>query len=129
MKFLVQISNSKKGIEVGVFTGYSALCLAEGLPSDGNLIAIDISEEFTSLGKKYWREAGVDSKIELKLGNGVDILDQMIENEENLESFDFAYVDADKPNYLNYYERILKLLRKGGFIMFDNMVWKGHVID
>ena len=129
MKFLIQISHAKKGIEIGVFTGYSALCFAEGLPSDGKLIAIDISEEFTNLGKKYWKEAGVDFIIDLRLGSGVDILDKMIQDPENLETFDFAYIDADKINYQNYYDRILKLLKRGGFIMFDNVVWKGYIID
>jgi caffeoyl-CoA O-methyltransferase len=129
MKFIIKTTNCKKGIEIGVFTGYSALCMAEALPKDGKLIAIDISEEFTNLGKKYWKLAGLDDIIDLRLGPGVEILDNLINSEENLNSFDFAYVDADKPSYLNYYERIVKLLKPNGFIFFDNIMWSGRVAD
>ena len=126
---MVQISGAKRGIEVGTYTGYSALNLAEGLPSDGKLICLDVSQEYTDLGKKYWKEAGVDDRIELILGPGVETLDNMIEDESNLNSFDFAFVDADKPNYQNYYERLLKLIKPNGFIMFDNVLWRGKVCE
>ena len=129
MKTLVQLTGAKRGIEVGTYTGYSALNLAEGLPSDGKLICLDVSDEFTSLGKKYWKEAGVDDRIELILGPGVDTLDSMIAEEDKLNSFDFAYVDADKPNYKLYYERLLQLMKPNGFIMFDNMLWRGKVCE
>ena len=125
MKFLIKATGAKQGIEVGVFTGYSALCMAQALPSDGKLIALDISEDFTSIGRKYWKEAGVDKKIDLRLGPAVEILDALCLDKNNLEDFDFAYIDADKQNYLNYYQRIMKLLKPNGFIMLDNVIWKG----
>ena len=93
-------------IEVGTFTGYSALCLAEGLPDDGKLITLDVSEEWTSIGKKYWELAGVDKKIDLRIAPAIETLDGLIEDESNLETFDFAFIDADKENYLEYYEII-----------------------
>ena len=129
MKMMIQISQAKRGIEVGTFTGYSALVMAEGLPDDGKLIALDISEEWTSLGKKYWKEAGVDHKIDLILGDGCETLDGLIAEADNLESFDFAFIDADKPNYPKYYERLLKLLKPNGFIMVDNVLWGGSVVE
>lgn len=114
-------------MEIGVFTGYSALCLAEGLPSDGKLTALDVSKEWTDVAKKYWKEAGVDSKIDLRLGPGLQYLDKMISDKKEVGTFDFAYVDADKPNYPNYYDRLVTLIRSGGFIMFDNVLWAGNV--
>ena len=128
MKMLVQITGAKKGIEIGVFTGYSALCLAEGLPEDGKLFALDISEEWTNLGKKYWEEAGVADKIDLILAPGVETLDSFIEDGQE-GTFDFAFVDADKENYTEYFERLVKLLKPNGFIMFDNVLWSGKVVD
>jgi predicted O-methyltransferase YrrM len=103
MRFLVEQSKAKKGIEVGTFTGYSALCMAEGLPSDGKLICLDIDEDYTNLAKKYWKEAGVNGKIELVLGPGKDYLDKLLQDEANHNSFDFAFVDADKNNYPIYF--------------------------
>lgn len=126
MKKLVQISGAKKGIELGVFTGYSSLSLAEGLPSDGKLTCIDVDVDFTNLASKYWKLGKVDHKIDLILKPGVEVLDKFIESKEE---FDFAFVDADKDNYINYYERLLKLVKKGGFIMFDNTIWSGLVVD
>ena len=126
LKKLVQISKAKRGIEIGVFTGYSGLCLAEGLPEDGKLIALDISEEFTSLAKKYWEKAGVDKKIELIIKPALESLDELIKKGEK---FDFAYVDADKINYINYFEKLLLLINKGGFIVFDNTLWNGRVCN
>jgi caffeoyl-CoA O-methyltransferase len=127
MRFLVKATKSRKGIEVGVFTGYSALCMAEGLPEDGKLIALDINEEFTNVGLKYWKEAGVDHKIDLRLGPGVDSLNKLLEDPNEVGTYDFAYIDADKLNYPNYYELLVKLLRPGGFIMFDNILWGRRV--
>jgi O-methyltransferase len=127
MKFLVEQSKVKRGIEVGTFTGYSALSIAEGLPSDGKLICLDISEEYTNVAKKYWKEAGVDEKIELVLGPGKDYLDKLLEDEANHNAFDFAFVDADKPNYPVYYEQLVKLVRPGGWILLDNALWGGCV--
>jgi len=103
------------------------MCLAEGLPEDGKLTCFDIDEDFTNLAKKYWKVSGLDKKIELKLENAVDGLKKLTDNKENLESYDFAYIDADKNNYNNYYEFMLFLLRKGGFIVFDNTLW-GHQV-
>jgi predicted O-methyltransferase YrrM len=107
MKFLIKLSKAKKGIEVGVFTGYSALCMAEGLPEDGKLLALDISEEYTSLGLKYWKEAKVDHKIDLKIGPGIVYLDKLLTDKSEVGTFDFAYVDADKDNYPKYYDRLI----------------------
>ena len=107
MKLMIQTSSSKRGIEVGTFTGYSSLVMAEGIPDDGKLICLDISGEWTDVAKKYWKLGGVDHKIELILGPAVDTLDKLISDESNLNSFDFAFIDADKPNYKHYYERLI----------------------
>ena len=123
MAFMVRIAGSKKGIELGVFTGYTSLCFAEALPEDGKLIAIDVSEEFTGIAHKYWAEAGVDKRIDLRLDGGLKVLEELIAVPANLNSFDFAYVDADKPNYPHYFELLAQLIRPGGFIMFDNVLW------
>ena len=129
MAFMVRVAGAKKGIELGVFTGYTSLCFAEALPEDGKLIAVDVSEEFTGIAHKYWAEAGVDKKIELRLDGGLKVLQELIADKENLNSFDFAYVDADKPNYPHYFDLLAQLLRSGGFIMFDNVLWSGKVVD
>uniref|UniRef100_A0A7S3KC42 SAM-dependent methyltransferase n=1 Tax=Euplotes crassus TaxID=5936 RepID=A0A7S3KC42_EUPCR len=129
MKLLVAISGAKKGIEVGVFTGYSALCLAEGLPEDGKLYALDVSEEWTSIGQKYWEEAGVADKIELILAPAIETLDGFIADEEQVETFDFAFIDADKVNYPDYYEKLITLLKPNGFIIVDNVLWGGSVVE
>ena len=105
MKTMVQIAGAKKGIEVGTFTGYSALWLAEGLQEGGKLICLDVSEEWTNIGKKYWKKAGVEERIDLRIAPGIETLDGLIEDETNLETFDFAFIDADKENYIEYYER------------------------
>jgi len=128
LKMLVQLTGSKKGIEIGVFTGLSSICLAEGLPEDGKLLCLDVSEKFTNLAQKYWKLAKVDHKIQLILNSGIETLQELLSNPENINSFDFAYIDADKPNYMNYYESILKLLRPNGFIVFDNTLWKHRVV-
>ena len=129
LRKLVMIGKCKKGIEIGVFTGYSSICLAEGLPSDGKLYCLDVSEEYTNIAQKYWKLTGVDSKCELILGSGVETLETFLENDSNRESFDFAYVDADKTNYLNYHELLLKLLKPGGFIVYDNTLWSLKVLE
>jgi len=128
MQLLVQLLRAKKTIEVGVFTGYSALWVAMGLPRDGRVIACDISEEYTSVARRYWKEAGVDKKIELKIGPALETLDELIRRGQ-AETFDFAFIDADKTNYENYYERALRLLRAGGLIAIDNTIWSGKVAD
>ena len=129
MAFLVRVSGGKKGIELGVFTGYTSLCFAEALPADGKLIAIDVSEEYTNLGRKYWKLAGVDDKIQLRLDGGVKVLEELLADPANLGTFDFAYIDADKPSYPVYLKLLTKLLRPGGFVMIDNVLWKGMVAD
>jgi predicted O-methyltransferase YrrM len=128
MQLLVQLIRAKKTIEVGVFTGYSSLWVAMGLPSDGRVIACDVSEEYTAVARRYWKEAGVDQKIDLRLGPAVDTLDRLVKAGET-GTFDFAFIDADKTNYDNYYERALTLLRAGGLIAIDNTIWSGKVAD
>lgn len=126
MSNLVRLSRSKRGLEIGVFTGYSSLCLAEALPSDGKIIALDISKEYTSLGVKYWEKAGLSDKIDLRLGPALDELEKL---SKNGETFDFAFIDADKENYINYYDKLFSMINKGGFIMFDNTLWFGKVTE
>ncbi len=128
MRLMVQLINGHKGIEVGVFTGYSALSVAMGLPEDGRLVALDISEEWTNVGQTYWAKAGVADKIDLRIGPAVDSLQKMLAAGEQGQ-YDFAFIDADKENYLNYYEYCLQLLRPNGLIMVDNVLWSGDVID
>lgn len=128
MSLLVQIMGATKALEVGVFTGYSALCIALALPPDGKLVACDINEEWTSVARRYWREAGVADKIELILAPGLETLDRLLDQGQQ-DSFDFIFIDAEKENYLGYYERSLKLLRRGGLILVDNVLWGGRVAD
>lgn len=127
LKMLVQITGTKKAIEVGTFTGYSALCIAEGLPENGKLYCFDINEDFTNLAKKHWKLNNVENKIILSLENGA--LSKLLNEESNLGTFDFAYVDADKPGYIKYYEDLLKLLRPNGIVVFDNMWYSKKVVD
>ncbi|GBD27767.1 Putative O-methyltransferase [bacterium HR30] len=125
MSLLVRLMGARNAIEVGTFTGYSALCVAMALPDDGKLICCDINEEWTSIAQRYWERAGVASKIELRLGPAIETLKSLKEE----ESFDFAFVDADKENYPLYYEEILRRLRPNGVILFDNVLWLGAVAD
>lgn len=128
MAFMIRSIGARKCLEVGVFTGYSSTAVALALPEDGKLVACDVSEEYTSVARRYWAKAGVEDKIDLRLGPAVDTLDAMVADGE-AESFDFAFIDADKPNYLAYYERALELLRKGGVLAADNVLWSGRVAD
>lgn len=128
MRLLVESLGVRRAIEVGVFTGYSSTAVALSLPDDGLLVACDVSEEWTRTARKYWREAGVERLIELRLGPALDTLDELL-REGSACSFDFAFVDADKENYLGYYERCLALVRTGGLIAFDNVLWDGRVAD
>ena len=127
MAFLVSLTGAKRAIEVGTFTGYSALSVALALPEEGYLLACDVSEEWTSLGRKYWSKAGVAHKIDLQLAPALDTLNARLPAEQ--ETFDFAFIDADKSNYDGYYELCLKLLKKGGLVLVDNVLWGGSVID
>jgi len=128
MALLAGSIGARRTIEVGVFTGYSALWTALALPQDGYILACDISEKWTSIGRRYWREAGVEHKIDLHLAPALQTLDGELAKRSQ-GSFDFAYIDADKANYGNYYERVLKLLRPRGLILFDNVLWSGKVAD
>ncbi|MCM2352003.1 MAG: class I SAM-dependent methyltransferase [Pseudobdellovibrio sp.] len=123
---LAQTANAKKAIEVGTFTGYTALKIAQALPADGKIICCDISTEWTDMGKKYWQAAGVDKKIDLRIAPAMETLNSL---NSQAGTFDFAFIDADKLNYHNYFEACLKLLRPGGVIVLDNMLWSGDVAD
>ncbi len=127
MALLVETIGARRCLEVGVFTGYSSLVVALALPQDGRLIACDVSEDYTSVARRYWAEAGVAHKIDLRIAPAVETLDRLLEGGQ-AGSFDFAFIDADKPNYDNYYERALKLLRPGGIVAIDNVLWGGSVI-
>jgi caffeoyl-CoA O-methyltransferase len=125
MTILARVIGARSAVEVGTFTGYSALCVARGLPDDGRLLCCDINEEWTAIGRRYWEKAGVAKKIELRLGPAVDTLKALPADTR----FDMAFIDADKPNYRHYYEEILKRLRPNGLILFDNVLWMGQVLD
>lgn len=128
MALLVQLSGARKVIEVGVYTGYSSLAVAMALPPDGYLLACDVSEEYTSVARRYWQQAGIGHKIDLHLAPAVETLDSLIEQGQTAD-FDFAFIDADKENYDAYYERCLALLNTGGLIAVDNVLWGGSVIN
>lgn len=128
MQLLVKLIGAKKTLELGVFTGYSSLAVALALPSDGKIIACDINEKFTAIARQYWQKAGVADKIDLRLAPALDTLEQLL-NEGEANSFDFAFIDADKSNYDNYYEQALRLVRPGGLIVIDNVLWSGKVAD
>lgn len=128
MALLMRLLAAKRTIEVGTFTGYSALVVAQALPADGKVIACDISDEWTAIGKPFWERAGVAEKIDLRLGPAQETLDSLIADGES-GRFDFAFIDADKVNYDAYYERCLTLLRPAGVIGIDNVLWGGRVID
>ena len=128
MSLLVRLMGAKKTLEVGVFTGYSSLCIALALPEGGKHVACDVSEEWTSIGRRFWQEAGVASKIDLRLAPALSTLDALLANGE-AGTFDFAFIDADKLAYDAYYERALQLVRPGGLIAIDNVLWGGSVAD
>jgi predicted O-methyltransferase YrrM len=128
MALLMHLLNARKTLEIGVFTGYSSLSVALALPDDGRVIACDVNEEWTSIARRYWREAGVEKKIDLRLKPALATLDDLIATGQGGQ-FDFAFIDADKENYANYFERALVLVRPGGLIAIDNVLWYGRVID
>jgi predicted O-methyltransferase YrrM len=125
---LVRTIGARKALEIGTFTGYSALAVAQALPADGRLICCDVSEEWTDIARRYWDEAGLTRKIELRLAPALDTLASLL-RAGDAGSFDFAFIDADKSNYDAYYEACLKLIRVGGMIALDNMLWGGVVAD
>lgn len=128
MALLVRLIGARHTLEVGTFTGYSALVVAEALPPDGKVIACDVSEEWTAIGRPFWERAGVAGKIDLRLAPAVETLDALLAA-GGAGSIDFAFIDADKPNYDAYYERCLELVRPGGVIGIDNVLWGGRVAD
>ena len=128
MQLLVKALDIRRAIEVGVFTGYSTLCVALAMPDDGRIIACDINKKWTDIAQRYWKEAGVDNKIELRLAPALQTLDTLI-GEQLQNKFDFAFIDADKAGYKDYYERVLALIRPGGLIAIDNTLWNGSVTD
>jgi len=128
MHLLLKLIGAKNCLEVGTFTGYSALVTAEALPEDGKLVCCDISAEYPSVGKPMWEAAGIADKIDLRIGPAVDTLDALLA-EGRAGTFDFCFIDADKPNYDAYYERALHLVRRGGVIGIDNTLWYAKVVD
>jgi predicted O-methyltransferase YrrM len=128
MALLVKLLGAKKTLDIGVFTGYSSLSVALALPADGKIIACDVSEEYTNIARRYWEKAGVADKIDLHIAPALETLDRLLADGEG-SSFDFAFIDADKGNYENYYERSLQLIRPGGLIAVDNVLWSGKVAD
>ncbi len=128
MALLVKLIGARRAIEVGTFTGYSALCVAMALPANGKLVACDVSEDWTGIARRYWQEAGVADKITLRIGKAIASLDALIAGGDT-GSFDFAFIDADKKNYDGYYERMLTLLRPNGLLAIDNVLWSGRVVD
>jgi predicted O-methyltransferase YrrM len=127
LDLLLAMLAPKRCIEVGVFTGYSSLITALALPDDGYLLACDVNEEWTDIAQRYWKQAGVRSRIDLRIAPALETLDEALA--EGAGTFDFAFIDADKENYVEYYERCLKLIRSGGVIAIDNTLWSGRVAD
>jgi predicted O-methyltransferase YrrM len=128
MAMLVQLVGVRRAIEIGTFTGYSSLAVMMALPSEAHMICCDVSKEFTDIARRYWSEAGLADRIELRLGPALATMDELIAS-GGAGSFDFAFIDADKENYDGYYERALVLLRAGGLIAIDNVLWSGSVAD
>jgi predicted O-methyltransferase YrrM len=128
MALLIDLMGASRILEIGSYTGYSTLWMARALPPDGYLMACDLSQEWTAIGIPFWKQAGVLGRIDLRIGPALETLDDLL-NDDNISSFDLAFVDADKENYLNYYERCLQLIRPGGVILFDNVLWGGDVAD
>jgi caffeoyl-CoA O-methyltransferase len=125
MTILTRLVGARRAVEVGTFTGYSALCIARGLPDDGRLLCLDVSEEWTAVGRRYWERAGVASKIDLQLGPAAESLRALPREEQ----FDLAFIDADKPNYPVYWEEVLARLRPNGAVLVDNVLWGGRVFE
>jgi len=128
MALLVQAIGGRRAIEIGTFTGYSALWIALSLPADGRLVCCDVSAEWTAVGRPYWEKAGVAGKIDLRIAPAMETLDRLLAD-GGAGAYDFAFIDADKTGYDGYYERCLKLLRRGGLIGIDNVLWGGDVAD
>lgn len=127
MQLMVRLMSARRYLEIGTFTGFSALAMALALPPDGRIVACDVSEAWTAIARRYWAEAGVADRIDLRLAPAVDTLDALLSR--GVEPFDICFIDADKASYDAYYERALKLVRPGGLILLDNMLWQGKVAD
>jgi predicted O-methyltransferase YrrM len=128
MGLLAELTGARRCLEIGTFTGYSALAVALRLPPDGHIVCCDVSEEWTSVARRFWAEAGVAGRIDLRLAPALETLDALLADGAG-DSFDFAFVDADKANYRYYFERLMQLVRPGGVMLFDNVLWSGRVID
>ena len=128
MGLLVRLTGTRRALEIGTFTGYSALAVALALPADGRLVCCDVSAESTAIARRYWREAGVEAKIELRLAPALETV-AALRRDGHDGAFDFAFIDADKDNYDAYYEACLRLVRRGGLIAIDNVLWSGTVAD
>jgi caffeoyl-CoA O-methyltransferase len=128
MGLLARVMGARRCLEIGVFTGYSSLALALALPDDGRIVACDVDERWTAVARRHWAEAGVAQRIDLRLAPALDTLQQLLAAGEG-ERYDFAFIDADKENYVHYYERVLELLRPGGLVVVDNTLWYGRVAD
>ncbi|MDJ0740812.1 MAG: class I SAM-dependent methyltransferase [Gammaproteobacteria bacterium] len=128
MALLVELIGARRIIEIGTFTGYSALCMAQAMPDDGRVVCCDVSEEWTSIARRFWERAGIAARIDLRIAPALDTLDALLADGRSGE-FDMAFVDADKTHYADYYERCLELLRPGGLMLFDNTLWSGRVAD
>jgi caffeoyl-CoA O-methyltransferase len=126
MALLVQAMGARNCLEIGTFTGYSALAVALAMPENGRIVCCDISEEWTAIGRPFWEKAGMDRKIDLRIGPALRTLDEL---KKETQSFDFVFIDADKTNYANYYEACLPMLRPGGILAVDNTLWSGWVAD
>ena len=128
MALLVRLSGARRAIELGTFTGYSSLAVITAMPPDGSIVCCDVSDAWTSVARRYWAEAGVADRVDLRLAPALETLDGLLEG-GGAATFDFAFVDADKANYPEYHERIVQLLRSGGLVLYDNVLWGGDVID
>ncbi|NQD91625.1 SAM-dependent methyltransferase [Pseudomonas sp. CrR25] len=128
MALLVKLTGARRIVEIGTFTGYSALCMAQALPEDGRLTCCDIPGDYNAVAERYWREAGLAGRIELRLAPALETL-AALEVEGLADSVDLVFIDADKGNYLAYFEHALRLLRQGGLILFDNTLWSGRVLE
>ncbi len=128
LQVLVRVIGARRCLEIGTFTGYSALAVALALPQDGRIVCCDVSEEWTAIARRYWKKAGVAAKIDLRIAPALETLDALLKQGKG-GKFDFAFIDADKANYANYFERCLKLVRGGGLIAVDNTLWGGSVVD
>jgi caffeoyl-CoA O-methyltransferase len=125
LTLLTKLVGAASAIEVGTFTGYSSICIARGLAADGRLLCCDISEEYTALAREAWRAAGLDERIDLRIGPALDTLRSLPPD----ATYDMAFIDADKPNYVSYYDELIPRLRNGGVVLVDNTLWSGRVVD